>query len=281
MNGGEVEDNENLGRGWSEDDVRPQMFAHTRDGKLQLYSGQRRWLHLAHGWSRIGESESGKEANQFSHRISFSSKGTMIVEDPDSEARAVRSLIAQLCESFYRVGWATGTAGGVCIRVGGPEENCPWRVFVTPSGIQKEDMVGDDVFELDMDSKVVGPPKTPSLRLSACTPLWYIIFKHRPLAKSAIHTHSMWAQLATLLDPTESTDVLRLTHLEMIKGVGHHAYDDVLEIPILDNRPSEGNFPLMIPIALLILSCLILRFRLILPFYDIKLIIHRYARRST
>ena len=49
----------------------------------------------------------------------------------------------------------------------------------------------------------------------------------------------MYAQLATLLDPTETSPVLRITHLEMLKGVGHHAYDDILEIPIIDNRPSE------------------------------------------
>jgi hypothetical protein len=49
----------------------------------------------------------------------------------------------------------------------------------------------------------------------------------------------MFAQLATLLDSTESSKVLRVTHLEMLKGVGHHGYDDVLEIPIIDNRPSE------------------------------------------
>lgn len=47
----------------------------------------------------------------------------------------------------------------MCIRVGGPQENRPWRVFVAPSGIQKEDMIGDDVFELDMDRNVVVPPK--------------------------------------------------------------------------------------------------------------------------
>jgi len=27
--------------------------------------------------------------------------------------------------------------------------------------------------------------------------------------------------------------------LEMLKGVGNHAYDDILEVPIIDNRPSE------------------------------------------
>jgi hypothetical protein len=110
-----------------------QLFPETRDGKLQLYSSQRRWLHLAHGWSRVG----GKGTTEFSRKTSFSSKGETIKEDTDKEARSVRCLIAMLCEKFYEFGWATGTGGGVSIRVGGPEEDRPWRVFVAPSGIQK------------------------------------------------------------------------------------------------------------------------------------------------
>jgi len=236
--------------GWSKDDLKPQLYPQTRDGKVQLYSSQRRWVQLAHGWSRIGEGADGKKSNEFSHRVSSSSKGKVIVEDADGEARAVRSLVAQLCEHFYRNGWATGTSGGVCIRVGGPLENRPWRVFVAPSGIQKEDMIGDDVFELDMDRNVVVPPRTSTLKQSACTPIWYLIFKHRPSVRSIIHTHSINAQLATLLDPTERSKSLRITHLEMVKGVGHHAYDDVLEIPIIDNRPSEGRSPSILTLRL-------------------------------
>jgi len=155
------------------------------------------------------------------------------------EGKTVRALVAQLCECFYKQGWAMGTGGGVSIRVGGPNENRPYRVFVAPSGVQKEDMVGDDVFELGMDRQIVQPPKTPNLRLSACTPLWYVVYKHVKSAMCVIHTHSMHAQLATLLDPTEKSPVLRVTHLEMLKGVGNHSYDDVLEVPIIDNRPSE------------------------------------------
>lgn len=227
------------GKGWSNGDLRPELYPMTRNGKMQLYSSQRRWLHFANGWSRIGAGKDGEEASEFSPSVSSSNKGSRIVEDSDMEARTVRSLIAQLCEQFYRFGWATGTGGGVSIRVGGPSENRPWRVFVAPSGIQKEDMIGDDIFELDINGKVVVPPKTPNLKQSACTPLWYVVYRHRPTARSVIHTHSMYAQLATLLDRTESTNVLRITHLEMLKGVGHHGYDDVLEIPIIDNRPSE------------------------------------------
>jgi methylthioribulose 1-phosphate dehydratase / enolase-phosphatase E1 len=222
------------GRGWSNGDMRPEMFPLTRNGKLQLYSSQRRWLHLSHGWSRIGE-----DSDEFSRRVSCSAKGQTVVKDLEDEARAVRSLIAQLCEQFYRNGWATGTGGGISIRVGGPDEQRPFRVFVAPSGIQKEDMIGDDVFELDMDRTVIHAPKTPNLRQSACTPLWYVVYKNRPNARAVIHTHSMHAQMATLLDPTETSPVLRITHLEMLKGVGHHGYDDVLEVPIIDNRPTE------------------------------------------
>ncbi|OEU23143.1 2,3-diketo-5-methylthio-1-phosphopentane phosphatase [Fragilariopsis cylindrus CCMP1102] len=182
-----------------------------------------------------------------SSNTSSSSITTTMLEE---EALSVRSLIAQLCEQYYKFGWATGTGGGVSIRVGGPSENRPWRVFVAPSGIQKEDMIGDDVFELDMDRNVVHRPKTDGLKLSACTPLWYCVFKHRPSAMSVIHTHSMNAQMATLLDPTEESTTLKITHLEMLKGVGGHAFDDILEIPIIDNRPSEDLLAAQLEVAL-------------------------------
>ena len=100
-------------------------------------------------------------------------------------------------------------------------------------------MIGEDVFEMDIDQNIVQKPKTPNLRLSACTPLWFVVFRNRPSARCVIHTHSMNAVMATLLDPTEKASSLKVTYLEMLKGVGNHAYDDVLEVPIIDNRPSE------------------------------------------
>lgn len=225
------------GKGWTNGAITPQFTLHpyTRSGRLQLYSHHRRWINFQSSWSRIGAGSTELDAV---HSESSSGKSVMTGCLLD-EARTVRALVAQLCECFYKQGWATGTGGGVSIRVGGPKENRPYRVFVAPSGVQKEDMVGDDVFELDMDRNVVQPPKTPNLRQSACTPLWYVVYKHVPSAMCVIHTHSMYAQLATLLDPTEQSSVLRVTHLEMLKGVGNHSYDSILEIPIIDNRPSE------------------------------------------
>ena len=230
------------GAGWSNGDIPPaSLYASTQPGLKQLYSAQRRWIGLAGGWTRLGEgghehdAKTSSSANvPSSTEISTLSPSAQVEE----QAYTVRSLIAQLCETFFRAGWATGTGGGCSIRVRHPVTN-EWRVFVAPSGIQKEDMIGDDIFELNMSREVVHAPRTRGLRQSACTPLWYVVYQHRPEATCVIHTHSMAAVQATLLDATEQSTVLRITHLEMLKGVGNHAYDDVLDIPIIDNRPTE------------------------------------------
>lgn len=225
------------GAGWSNGQLpsSKQLFATTQEGKLQLYSNQRRWIGLHSGWSRLGKV--GHEHDAVSS--SSANTGIALAQSTDEQALAVRCLIAQLCETFYRAGWATGTGGGCSIRVRNPTDSTSWRVFVAPSGIQKEDMIGDDIFELDMDRNVIHAPKTTGLRQSACTPLWYVVYKHRPTAACVIHTHSLAAVQATLLDASERSDCLQLTHLEMLKGVGNHSYDDVLEVPIIDNRPTE------------------------------------------
>ncbi len=140
--------NKDLGKGWSSGKHDPTMFPLTRDGRLQLYSANRRWIGLNKGWSRVG----AEGTNQFSHRTRRSSQMKSLIavganasaeerqKMLEAEALGCRSLIAQLCEQYYQFGWATGTAGGVSIRVGGPSENRPWRVFVAPSGIQKGEL---------------------------------------------------------------------------------------------------------------------------------------------
>ena len=40
------------GQGWSNGDIHPQLFPVTREGRLQLYSANRRWIQLAGGWTR-------------------------------------------------------------------------------------------------------------------------------------------------------------------------------------------------------------------------------------
>ena len=190
----------------------------TQDGQIHLYKCHRRYIHTAHGWSRTGSS---------SPNDAVASAGHGAKVNHDDEAKVVKSLMGQLCEKFYAKGWMPGTGGGMSIRIGEGNLGHPYTVFSTPSGIQKEDMIGDDVFELDMDQNVIHLPVTPGLKLSSMTNIWFVIYKLRPSAMCVIHTHSLYAQLATLLDQQdlsgedEEKDVLRITHLEMIKGVGN------------------------------------------------------------
>lgn len=249
----ELEDESTPGNGWTNQDVPPTMYPHlSQDGQVHLYQVERRYIHTAHGWSRTGSSCPNDAISTAGHGGKVNHK---------DEAKVVKSLISQMCEKFYEKGWMPGTGGGLSIRIGNGTDDDPFRVFSTPSGIQKEDMIGDDLFELDMDQKVTVIPKTPGLKLSSMTNIWYCVYDNRPASRCVIHTHSMYAQLSTLLNQdqdqyneinddegndneteveVERIDCLRITHLEMIKGVGNHAYDSMLEIPIIDNQRSEN-----------------------------------------
>lgn len=145
----------------------------------------------------------------------------MSTEDP-------RSLIPSLCRQFYAEGWFTGTGGGISIRQGE-------RVFLAPTGVQKERIASEDLFELDLEGEVVRPPSDPTLRTSACLPLFYNAYRMRQ-AGAVLHSHSRHAVLATLITPGP---VLRLSHLEMLKGLRGKGYHDVVEIPIIENTAHE------------------------------------------
>lgn len=222
------------GGGWTNGSIELCMFPFSREGRVRLYQSTRRWIQTTTSWSRTGDADPNDDVGKCA-------SGSRVTVCPRKEGEIVKSLMGQLSEKFYSFGWKPGTGGGMSIRIGEGTSHSPYRVFCTPSGIQKEDMVGDDVFELDMDQNVLQIPVTSGLKLSSMTNLWFLVYKLRPSTNCVIHTHSMNAQLATLLDQTESSDRLRITHLEMIKGVGNHAYHDVLEIPIIDNQSSESK----------------------------------------
>jgi methylthioribulose-1-phosphate dehydratase len=135
-----------------------------------------------------------------------------------------RSLICELCRQFYAQGWVSGTGGGISIREGD-------RVYMAPSGVQKERLQPEDLFELDVEGNVLA---APTGSLSACAPLFFNAFRIRE-AGAVMHSHSMNALLATLI----SGDELRATHLEMMKGIRGHGFYDELVVPIIDNTAHE------------------------------------------
>lgn len=154
------------------------------------------------------------------------------------------NLIPELCRSFYQLGWVTGTGGGICIRTGD-------KVFIAPSGVQKERIESTHIFVLPYPQAAPSPHtdraflRRPAMNLkeSACTPLFWNSFDLRN-AGSCIHTHSQHAVMATLLWPGP---VFTISHQEMIKGVrvggtgAALSYLDTLELPIIENTPNEED----------------------------------------
>ena len=138
-----------------------------------------------------------------------------------------RSLIVELCRQFYAHGWVSGTGGGISVRAGD-------RIYVAPSGVQKERLRPGDMFVVDLDGKVVEAPADPALRVSACAPLFLHAYRLRD-AGAVIHSHSVHAMMATLV----FDQVFEVTHLEMMKGITGTMYGDRLVVPIIENTPHE------------------------------------------
>lgn len=148
-----------------------------------------------------------------------------------------RTLIVELCRQFYTQGWVSGTGGGISIRDGD-------TVFMAPSGAQKERLREEDLFALDLDGTVCDAPAARDAKVSACMPLFLAAMKQRD-AGAVIHSHSIHAMLATLTvgapNPATGFAELRVTHLEMMKGVRGHGYHDTLTVPVLPNTAHEAD----------------------------------------
>lgn len=145
-------------------------------------------------------------------------------------------LLCELCRLFYTQGWVTGTGGGISIKDGK-------IIYVAPSGVQKERLEPEDLFQLNLKGEIVTPPNDSTLKCSQCTPLFMLAYKMRG-AGAVMHSHSKHAVLATLI--TEGNE-FTATHLEMIKGIRDAntgkalRYDDRLVVPIIENTPFEAD----------------------------------------
>lgn len=140
----------------------------------------------------------------------------------------VRELICQLCRQFYSMGWASGTGGGISIREGD-------KIYMAPSGAQKERIEPDELYVLDMEENVLETP-AGDYCVSACKPLFMNAYRLRN-AGAVIHSHSLNAMLATLV----SGNTFRVTGLEMMKGIEGMTIYDTLEVPVIANTPHESQ----------------------------------------
>jgi methylthioribulose-1-phosphate dehydratase len=139
-----------------------------------------------------------------------------------------KKIICYLLREFYRLGWATGSGGGISIR---EDQNTIW---IAPSGVHKEFVQEEDLFLMDLQGNVLNTTNNPKLRCSECTPLFLQAFNIRN-AGAVLHSHSINALLITKLFGTE----FQCTDLEMIKGIIDHKNTDWCRIPIVENTEFE------------------------------------------
>ncbi|KAF2716711.1 Methylthioribulose-1-phosphate dehydratase [Polychaeton citri CBS 116435] len=179
----------------------------------------------------------------------------VLSSDPDHPA----NHICELCRKFYGHGWVTGTGGGVSIKHGD-------KIYIAPSGQQKELMQPTDMFVLDYGTgQYLRRPQ--GFKPSACTPLFLASFTLRG-AGCCIHTHSQWAVLITLLceqfplslseDSSSDRSVFSINKIEQIKGIsrggagsqeiaeggrklGNLGFFDTMKIPIIENTAHEED----------------------------------------
>ncbi|KAM1873994.1 hypothetical protein ACFX13_007771 [Malus domestica] len=181
------------------------------------------------------------------------------------EGKAVsdtKVLISDLCRQFYNLGWVSGTGGSITIKVHDDSIPKPEQLVVmSPSGVQKERMVPEDMYVLSPNGSVLCTPspkpyphKPP--KCSDCGPLFMknvakrrlILRREMPRnlsykayemrnAGAVIHSHGMESCLVTMINPNGIE--FRITHMEMIKGIKGHGYYDELVVPIIENTAYE------------------------------------------
>ncbi|GAV29761.1 hypothetical protein PMKS-003263 [Pichia membranifaciens] len=153
------------------------------------------------------------------------------------------NLICEFCRMFYQNGWVTGTGGGISIR----DED---KIYLAPSGVQKERMIPENIFVMSFKSQeYIRRPL--SLKPSACTPLFMAAYSIRN-AGACIHTHSQNAVMCTLL----FDEVFEISSIEQIKALpritrpGNMWYSDKLVIPIIENTEREEELESSLRVAI-------------------------------
>ena len=132
-------------------------------------------------------------------------------------------LLARESARFAALGWMRGTSGNLSMVV----DTDPLRLAVTASGKDKGDLSPTDVVIVDADGRGVTPngPK-PSAEAA-----FHARIVELTGAGAVVHVHHLGAVIAADRAPAG----IRIEGLEMLKGIGRAADDDVVTIPVIPN----------------------------------------------
>ncbi|MEV4313149.1 methylthioribulose 1-phosphate dehydratase [Actinocrispum sp. NPDC049592] len=133
---------------------------------------------------------------------------------------AGRQLAAESAR-YAAMGWMRGTSGNLSVTL----QRFPLQLAVTASGLDKGELTAQDVVVVDGAGEAVGGGKASAeaglhARIAAVAG-----------AGAVVHVHA----LAPVLAAERWPDGVPLSDLEMLKGFGRAAHDDVLTVPVVPN----------------------------------------------
>ncbi|MEU4802942.1 methylthioribulose 1-phosphate dehydratase [Actinosynnema sp. NPDC023587] len=132
------------------------------------------------------------------------------------------AALAAECARYAAMGWMRGTSGNLSVVV----DRDPLRLAVTVSGRDKGELTADDVVLVDAEGRTDDPVKVPSAeaglhgRIAAVSG-----------AGAVVHVHA----LAPVVAAEHWPGGVELRDLEMLKGFGRRAHDDVVVVPVVPN----------------------------------------------
>ncbi|XP_077226772.1 haloacid dehalogenase-like hydrolase family protein isoform X3 [Tasmannia lanceolata] len=180
-------------------------------------------------------------ATTTTNALSFLSAEAYLESKPVKDSKF---LVSDLCRQFYTLGWVSGTGGSITIKVHDDSIPKPQQLIVmSPSGVQKERMVPEDMYVLSSSGSILFSPSPKPYphkhpKCTDCAPLFMKAYQMRN-AGAVIHSHGMESCLITMINPLSKQ--FRITHMEMIKGIQGHGYHDELVVPIIENTAHEGE----------------------------------------
>jgi methylthioribulose-1-phosphate dehydratase len=135
--------------------------------------------------------------------------------------------LVDLCHLIHRRGWSQGTGGNFSLLL----SQEPFRLLITPSGIDKGMVAAEDLLEVDERGAPLGDRGKPSAET-----LLHIAVVKEAGAKVVLHTHSVWNTLASLRQDPARPGLFELSGYEMLKGLaGVTTHEHVEQIPIIAN----------------------------------------------
>lgn len=138
----------------------------------------------------------------------------------------IASRLVAVAASFQVRGWLLGTSGNLSAVV----ERDPLRLAMSPSGLDKGDLLAEQILLIDEQAQVVSNHVEQP---SAESPLHIQIVKERS-AGAVLHTHSIWS---TILSDLYADDAgLTIEGYEMLKGLqGVNTHQHREWLPIFEN----------------------------------------------